>query len=204
MPDNLLDSIALRRLVVQTRAGDRAAEDQLIRAILARFENLARRMLNRFPDAREFEQTCDVVQDALLRLLRALKVVTPETTRDFFNLAAEQIRRQLLDIVRRYRRRPVTAMSATTSDSGVQLDPPDQFDADLELSRWEQLHAVIEELPAAQRETFMLTFYHGWTQIEIADLFQVDERTVRRRWQSACLMLNEKLNGNLPTFNSQS
>ena len=29
----------------------------------------------------------------------------------------------------------------------------------------------------------MLTFYHGWTQAEIAELFQVDERTIRRRWQ---------------------
>jgi DNA-directed RNA polymerase specialized sigma24 family protein len=29
-------------------------------------------------------------------------------------------------------------------------------------------------------------FYHGWTQVKIAELFGVDERTIRRRWATAC------------------
>jgi DNA-directed RNA polymerase specialized sigma24 family protein len=41
-------------------------------------------------------------------------------------------------------------------------------------------------------------FYHGWTQAQIAELFEVDERTIRRRWQSACLRLNELVGGDLP------
>ena len=104
MTDPEPNSTDLRDLVVRIQAGDRGAEDRLVRAILGRFQNLARRMLNQFPDLRHREQTGDVVQDALLRLLRALKDVTPQTSRDFFNLAAEQIRRQLLDLARRHRR----------------------------------------------------------------------------------------------------
>ena len=41
------------RLMLRVRAGDRMAEDQLVRAILGRFQNLARRMLNRYPDLRQ-------------------------------------------------------------------------------------------------------------------------------------------------------
>ena len=43
-----------------------------------------------------------------------------------------------------------------------------------------------------------LVFYHGWTQAQIAELFQVDERTIRRRWQSACLRLHQLVGENLP------
>jgi RNA polymerase sigma factor (sigma-70 family) len=36
-----------------------------------------------------------------------------------------------------------------------------------------------------EREVVGLIFYHGWTQAQTAELFGVDERTVRRRWRSA-------------------
>jgi DNA-directed RNA polymerase specialized sigma24 family protein len=46
-----------------------------------------------------------------------------------------------------------------------------------------------------EREVVCLTFYHGWTQMQIAELFQVDERTIRRRWRAAVLKLTEALGG---------
>jgi RNA polymerase sigma-70 factor (ECF subfamily) len=195
MPDAELTSVELRELVERTRAGDRAAEDQLIRSVLGRFQNLARRMLNRFPDLRHWAQTGDVAQDAMLRLLRALRTVSPQTTRDFFNLAAEQIRRQLLDLVRQYRRFPVQPLPAgDSSDDGG--DPPAPVVADLD--RWQQFHEAVARLPAEQREVIGLTFYHGWTQVQIAELFRVDERTIRRRWRDACRVLDKEVGGNLP------
>jgi RNA polymerase sigma-70 factor (ECF subfamily) len=195
MPDPDMDSEELRELVARTRVGDRAAEDRLIRAVLGRFQNLARRMLNRFPDLRQWEQTGDVAQDALLRLLRALRTVSPKTTRDFFNLGAEQIRRQLLDLARQYRRAPVRPLPVgDPSDDGG--DPPAPVATDLE--RWENFHEAVAKLPAELREVVGLTFYHGWTQARIAELFAVDERTIRRRWQSACRTLDKELGGQLP------
>jgi RNA polymerase sigma factor (sigma-70 family) len=198
MPEPDLESVRLRDLIARLQAGDRSAEDQLVRAILARFQNLARRMLNRFPDLRHLEQTGDVVQDSLLRLLRALKEVTPQTTRDFFNLAAEQIRRQLLDLARRHRTKPTVPLRGG-EDSGSDGDgPADHSPPQADLDRWEQFHAAVERLPAEQREVIGLTFYHGWKQARIAELFGVDERTIRRRWQAACLALNKALGGHLP------
>ena len=195
MPEPELDSDELRDLVARTRAGDREAEDRPIRAVLGRFENLARRMLNRFPDLRQWAQTADVAQEAMLRLLRALRSVSPQTTRDFFNLAAEQIRRQLIDLARQYRRVPVQALPVGDS-SGDGSDPPAPAGTDLE--RWEHFHEAVAKLPAEQREVIGLTFYHGWTQARIAELFGVDERTIRRRWREACRALDKELGGKLP------
>lgn len=195
MTDPSLDTVQMHDLVARTRQGDRAAEDRLVRAILGRFENLARRMLQRFPAVRGAEETADVVQGALVRLLRAVRAVTPATTRDFFNLAAEQIRRQLLDLSRRHRRgRPAQLPSPDDSNADV----PDSAPGAADLDRWEQFHAAVDGLPAEQREVVGLTFYHGWTQAQIAELFQVDERTVRRRWHAACATLNQSLGGRLP------
>ena len=68
-----------------------------------------------------------------------------------------------------------------------------------DLDRWRAFHEAVHRLPAEEREVFMLTFYHGWTQPEIATLFQVDERTIRRRWQAASVRLAEILGGTLPS-----
>lgn len=42
--------------------------------------------------------------------------------------------------------------------------------------RWTALHTAVDRLPAEQRETFGLWFYHKWSEAEIAELFGVDER----------------------------
>src|ERR1700722_1336874 len=82
------------------KAGDLAAREELLRSLCARLERLARKMLSHFPSVRHWAETCDVQQNAVLRLLRALEQVRPESVRDFFGLAAEQMRRELLDLAR--------------------------------------------------------------------------------------------------------
>jgi hypothetical protein len=54
-------------------------------------------MLRGFPAVQRWADTRDVLQASLLRLLHALEEVRPSSSRDFFGLAAEQIRRELLD-----------------------------------------------------------------------------------------------------------
>ena len=62
----------------------------------------ARKMLRGYPGVARWEQTDDVLQDASLRLCRALENLVPESPRSFFNLAAVQIRRVLIDLARHY------------------------------------------------------------------------------------------------------
>jgi RNA polymerase sigma-70 factor (ECF subfamily) len=56
-------------------------------------------MAGRDPRVARWVDAEDVLQNALLR---ALETMRPESTRAFFGLAAEQMRRELLDLARHY------------------------------------------------------------------------------------------------------
>ena len=90
-------------LLGRLRAGDDSARERLIALAQGRFVSLARAMLRRHPHVRRWEQTDDLLQAALVRLHRSLAVVRPEDVRHFDNLAAAQIRRELIDLARRHR-----------------------------------------------------------------------------------------------------
>jgi hypothetical protein len=45
-----------------------------------------------------------------------------------------------------------------------------------------------------------LIFYHGWTRPQIARLLQVSDKTVRRKWTTACARLVSGLGGQLPSL----
>jgi RNA polymerase sigma-70 factor (ECF subfamily) len=184
-----LHTTSLHDLIARFQAGDTRALDCLIRRTEERLAQFARRMLGGFPGVRAREETDDVLQSALLRLTRTLRQRTPASVQDYFGLAAVQIRRELLDLARRHARRPAAPLAA---------DPPDRAADDAtELDRWAALHQAAERLPAELREVFSYTFYHGWTQAEIAELLGVSERQVRRLWVEACLRLKETV-GELP------
>jgi RNA polymerase sigma-70 factor (ECF subfamily) len=195
MPDPVVNTVQLNGWVDRMRAGDLAARDELLRAVGNRLERLAHKMLGRFPSVRRWAETGDVLQTAALRLLRALEQVRPTSVRGFFGLAAEQMRRELLDLARHFHgphglaaRHESGVLGDPTHAGG--LDPPDRAEPPDELERWSTFHEEVARLPAEGREVVGLIFYHGWTQAAVAELLQVSERTVRRRWESALLTLH--------------
>lgn len=192
--DHTFETFHLHDYVGRWQNGDNEAGNELCRAVGQRLEHLARRMLRSFPNVRPWADTLDVYQGAVWRLLTTLRKVSPPSTRDFFNLAANHIRRELLDLARRAKRRE--RLTADSSDLGSDI-PGDSSEAD-ELELWTRFHEAVEGLPAEEREVFGLSFYHGWTQQQIGELLGVNERTVRRRWQNACLELNRRVGGQLP------
>jgi RNA polymerase sigma-70 factor (ECF subfamily) len=72
-------------------------------------------------------------------------------------------------------------------------DPAAPADEPEELERWRAFHEAVERLPTEEREVVSLIFYHGCTRVQVAELLQVDERTVRRRWRAAMLTLHDLL-----------
>jgi RNA polymerase sigma factor (sigma-70 family) len=190
------------------RDGDDSAAQQLLRHAAGQLERMARKMLRQFPSVSRWEQTDDLLQNAVMRLLRALKEVRPDSVRGFFGLAAALMRRELIDLARHYQgpqghganHASVFADPALANNPAALLEPAAPGDDAEEMERWAAFHGAVEALPPEEREVVGLTFYHGWTQLEIAALFQVDERTVRRRWRSACQRLSERLEGRLPAL----
>jgi RNA polymerase sigma-70 factor (ECF subfamily) len=180
------------------RQGDRAAREEMLRAVHARLERLARKMLRRFPAVGRWEESGDLLQNAVLRLLHALQEVEPTSVRNFFGLAAEQMRRELLDLARHYRTRracgPSHAADPRRSESEVSTpDPPDAAPDGDDLEKWSAFHEAVERLPVEQREVVGLLYYHGWTQAEVAEHLCISKRTVQRHWAAALVALHELL-----------
>jgi RNA polymerase sigma factor (sigma-70 family) len=199
MPAPELDTLMLQGCIDRYRSGDRGAMDDLLRAAGSRLEKLARRMTRTFPNVRDQADSADVLQGSLVRLLRTLQTLRPPTTRDFFNLAAVHIRRELLDLARRCKKRRNDVALEVQDDSHCAPGAPPAVAADVgaDFDLWVRFHEAVDALPVEEREVVGLVFYHGWTQVKIAEMFGVDERTVRRRWATACDRLRQQM-GDLP------
>lgn len=195
-PPSSLHTEHLAPLLDRLRDGDLAAADELIRRSEVRLQHLARRMLRGYPRVRSQVETLDLVQEASLRLLKALKEVTPEHRRDFYALAAVQIRRQLIDLARRSHRQAYKPLhdQAEPVAAGSQSTEVDDLD------RWTAFHEAVEKLEGEERAVVDLRFYHGSTWPEIAQVLGVNERTARRDFDSACLTLREALSDWLPSL----
>ncbi len=177
----------LRHWLERYRTGDATAADALVRATCGRLESLARKMLRGFPHVRCNVETDDVLQSALVRLLRALETMAPASMRDFYNLAAVQMRRELLDLARHFRH------TRQAGENGDPAEAEQQADDQQDLERWERFHEEVDRLPVEERELVSLIFYHDWSQAQVAELFGITVRTVQRRWQATLLKLHHLL-----------
>jgi RNA polymerase sigma-70 factor (ECF subfamily) len=180
MADILSQTADLQLLIDRWTAGDTTTAVLFERAD-ARFRAIARKMLRKYPAVRAKEQTDDVWHGASFRMARALAEVRPASVRTLTGLAVEQIRRELLDLARRHRRRPVT--------TGGDLSHVDESDLDHDLDRWAALHETAGGLPEPIKEVFELVFYGGLTHAEAARTIGTSDRTVRSRWKTAKLLL---------------
>jgi len=198
MPDLSVHTRELHHWLERMRAGDLAARDELLRRVCAQLERLARKMLRKFPNVQRWAETGDVLQSALVRLLRSLQQVeAPASMAQFYALAAQQMRRELLDLARHYCRPNRPGMHQVSQlqegEGAPALEVPDRGDDPAELDRWCHFHEEVEKLPAEEREVVSLIFYHGWQQADVAELLQTTERTVRRRWSAAMVKLHSVL-----------
>jgi RNA polymerase sigma-70 factor (ECF subfamily) len=178
-------------LVDRMRAGERAAADELFRRSGARLERLARKMLRGFPAVRRWEGTGDVLQNASLRLLKALQEVRPDSTRHFFALAGKHMRYELIDLTRRYRAaNAVHQTDGVAGGSGTPAhEPVDPGPSLEELEEWCAFHRQIENLPQEEREVVDLHFYQGLSKAEAAEILGMYVRKVQRLWNAALLRL---------------
>ena len=171
------------------RSGDQTARLRLIEHSCERLRGLTRKMLGRYPRVHRWEETDDVFVEAVTRLHHALETVEPESPRHFYNLAATQIRRVLVDLARRYY--GPEGLGSRHDTAGVdtagaaKCEPADASGEPSNLAQWTEFHEQVEALPEEQREVFNLMWYEQLNQDAIAELLGVTTRTVRRRWQDA-------------------
>jgi RNA polymerase sigma-70 factor (ECF subfamily) len=188
------------------RAGDDTARTRLIEHACERLRGLARKMLRRYPKVHRWEQTDDVFVEAVTRLHRALATVRPESPRHFYNLAATQIRRVLIDLARRYYgseglgSHHDTVGARTDGNATPRYERADSSAEPASLAEWTEFHQQVEAMPEEEREVFNLVWYEEMTHEQVAQILGVTTRTVRRRWQDARYRLQKARMGEpLPT-----
>jgi RNA polymerase sigma-70 factor (ECF subfamily) len=187
-----LRTTELRDLLRRVADDDRSARNELLQRVTANLERLTRKLLSGFPSVRRWEETADVVQNATLRLLRALEHVSPADPRQFFGLAAEQVRRELIDLARHYYG-PHGLGANYASRAGSAPDAPAPGGDPDGLADWQAFHEGVAALSESDREIFGLLYYQGLSQGEAAGLLGLTVAAVQQRWQRARLRLHDRL-----------
>lgn len=175
--------------------------DTAVSEVLDFLRQVSHSLLAGFPDVQRWDQTDDILQQAAMRLHRALQETTPESRRHLENLAALQVRRTLIDLGRAYSTRagmnhqrwtpphPGRDISGLTElQSSSENDPQ-------KIIEWVELHEQIEQLPAEEQEVFQLIWYRGLSKDDVATILNVDLRTVQRRWRAARETLASRCDG---------
>jgi len=161
-------------------------------------------MIKDFSRVRRWVDTDDVFQGALVRLWRALADVRPASVVDFSRLAALEIRRELIDLSRRYFGPQGVGAKHQSGGGAGDTSPPElpaRADSTLDPARlalWSEFHEQVEKLPEPERAVFDLLWYQGLTQKEAAELLGVSVPTIKLRWRSARLELHTRLKGQMP------
>lgn len=200
------DTGGTTQLLRQVRAGDVLAHNALIAHARQRLLALTSYMLRRYDGVRRWEHTDDVLQSALIRLWKALTDgAVPNTSAHYWNLAQAQIRRELIDLSRRYDGKRGIGANHHSDGAGRAADDPggplhnlaDPCAEPETLEAWAHFHEAVGRLPEDEQQVFGLIWYTGLSQTEVAEELDISLKTVGRRWCSARLRLARALRGEL-------
>ncbi|HMO14897.1 MAG TPA: sigma-70 family RNA polymerase sigma factor [Pirellulaceae bacterium] len=195
-------TVQLQVLLDRFNEGEVAAKEQLIEIAYQRLLTVARRLLNGFPAVRIDEETAGVLSDAYPSLSKSIEELKPRSVGQFMALASLEIRRSLLDRMRKLRgrgkvaRRRPTSLSAgkdAETTAPADIDVPDTDGQNDRSSLAMDMLDAIDTLPEDEREVVDLLYFHGLTQIEVAEVVGVSKDTIKRRWSRARIRLAEYL-----------
>ncbi|MBW3539855.1 MAG: sigma-70 family RNA polymerase sigma factor [Planctomycetes bacterium] len=183
----------LKRWLDLARTGQVDARNETIEHACERLRMLTRNMLKGYPKVKRWSETDDVLQNAMIRLHRSLAEIKPETPRQFYGLAATQIRRELIDLARNhYGPQGIGAKHHTDGGEGAERQRDEHVEPE-SLDAWGQFHETVDELPDDQKEVVSLLWYEGLSQPETAEVLDISLATVKRRWQAARMTLFDRL-----------
>ncbi len=191
--------IVVQRLLDRLRAGEELAASELMSASMDRLRQLSRKILADIPGVKRWEDTDDVLQNASVRLWKALSNHHPPTPLDYFRLASAVIRRELIDLARHHfgkygigKNHAPSGIIDGEKANLVELQPDETNDPQ-KLGSWTEFHEYVNKLPDEERSLFDLLWYQGLTLDEASEILVVPERTLRRRWKNARIQVYREL-----------
>ena len=182
---------SVTQLIQQVGAGSRGARDELFAAAYSELRKLARSRL-RDGGRNTFLETTALVHESYLRVLGAGQLRI-EDRRAFFAYASKVMRSVIVDSVRE-------RQAERRGGNLIEITLNTQVGADLPYGEAEVLHVHEALLALAQAEPRLasvveMRYFGGYTEAEIADTLGLTERTVRRDWDKARVLLMHSLKG---------
>jgi RNA polymerase sigma factor (TIGR02999 family) len=175
-------------LLAQIHAGNKEAEDRLIRLVYGELRRLAAHYLRGESPDHTLQPTA-LVHEAYLRLT-SMEQIDWQSRSHFFAIAAVAMRRILVDHARAKRAEKREAFrEAVSLDDVLVVSPsrsPDLLALDEALDR-------LAKVDARRSQIVELRYFAGLTEEETAQFLGVSARTVKRDWRVARAWLYNEL-----------
>lgn len=171
------------------RLGDRAAIDRIFAELYDDFRRIAHARLRQSAPLTLMETTA-LVNDAYLRLVRVGRI-DAENRAHFLAYSARVMRSIIVDLVRERvaQRRGGGNFEVTLNTEVAEAVPSDEAEI---LAVSEALDALAA-VDARLVEVVELRYFAGLTEAEIATALGLSDRTVRRLWEKARVLLRAAL-----------
>lgn len=180
---------SLTELIPKLGDGDVAARDELFAAAYSELRKLARSRL-RDGGRSTFLDTTALVHESYLRFLRAGELRAADR-RSFFAYASKIMRSVIIDSVReRQAERRGGDLTELTLDTQVSAELPS---GEAEVLHVHEALLALEQAEPRLAQVVEMRYFGGYSEVEIAEALGVTERTVRRDWDKARLLLMNAL-----------
>ncbi len=180
---------AISDLIARVNAGEPGAQDALFTATYAELRKLARSRL-RGGGRNTCLDTTALVHESYLRFVNGGQLRSDDR-RAFFAYASRVMRSVIIDAVReRQAERRGGDLQRLTLNTEIVDNLPSGEDELLQVN--EALDALAQAEPRLAKVVEM-RYFGGYTEVEIAEALDLTERTVRRDWDKARLLLGAML-----------
>jgi len=175
----------LTRLIQQAVQGDEQAREQVFAALYADLRKIARARLSRSQSS-TFLDTTALIHEAYLRLtsVGSLRV---EDRHSYLGYASRVMRSVVVDFVRaRAAERRGGDLERITLNTAIGDGSPSGEEEIL------RVHEALDELAQVDERMVRIVemrYFAGLSELEVAQALGIHERTVRRSWAKARLML---------------
>lgn len=184
-----LPNTNLTDLIQRAQRGDTGAVDGLFQAVYPELRRMAAARLRRH-QRNTLLDTTELVHESYMRFVQAGRLKLDDRIH-FMGYAGKIMRSVIVDTVReRQAQRRGGALRPITLDSQIGIPGTDAGAEILEVH--EALDGLAEHDPRLV-QVVELRYFAGMTDAQVAEALGVGERTVRRDWEKARLLLAESL-----------
>ncbi len=170
--------------------GEEAALGQLAEYVYPEFRRMARRYLKNESHGNTLQATA-LIHEVYLRLVEVTNVEW-HARAQFFALAAQMMRRILVDAARGRRSQKRGGMAPTVNfDETAVLSPA----TDRSILALDEVLTAFSQVAPRQAKVVELRYFGGLTEEEIVAALNISPRTVRRDWDLAKAWLLRELSG---------